>query len=320
VPKIVFFNHYHRGDIFTNRGYVVAIKESLPNFEFGYQHYNHPKLTRDISIRYEGEPVAFNKKERFKFENDCLYINTWMGSYKKIMKKHGGLNMSAMHEQWSIIFEEINKTFNVNLKLSSKKVRYLPDIDPALLSLSNIKDYLDKNQKFKKIIICNGAPKSAQSFQYDMSQQINALADEFPEIHFICTTKISSTNKNVLFTDDIIKDEEEEQKRAPWEDRVQNNCDLLEISYLSQYCNLIVGKNSGPFCFCETGKNYLDETKHFLSFNVSWGIGTLDSESMSYDLPLACKYTRVPISSVENISDLDMKIIYDNFKHVIKQL
>ena len=45
MSKIVFFNHYHRGDIFTNRGYVIAITESLRNFEFGYLHFNHPKLT-----------------------------------------------------------------------------------------------------------------------------------------------------------------------------------------------------------------------------------------------------------------------------------
>ena len=57
--KIVFFNHYHRGDIFTNRGYVVAITESLRNFEFGYLHFNHPKLTRDISIKHEGQPLNF---------------------------------------------------------------------------------------------------------------------------------------------------------------------------------------------------------------------------------------------------------------------
>ncbi len=320
MPKIVFFNHYHRGDIFTNRGYVVAIKESLRNFDFGYLHFNHPKLTRDISIKYEGDPSSFGKKERFRFENDCLYINTWMGAYKKSMNKFGGLNMSAMHEQWSLIFNEINKTFNTKLELSKNKMRYLPNIDPSFLDLRTIDAYLDSATGNKKVIICNGAPKSLQSFQYDMSSQINQLAEEFPNIHFICTAKIQTTRSNVLFTDDIIKDTEEESKRAPWEDRTQNICDLLEISYLSERCNLIVGKNSGPFCFCETGRNYSNPNKKFLSFNVPWGVGTLESESMSFDLPLACRYHRVSISSVENISDHDMKLIYNNLKMLIAEL
>ena len=210
MPKIVFFNHYHRGDIFTNRGYVVSVKESLKDFEFGYLHFNHPKLTRDISIPYRGEPINFNRKERFRLENDCLFVNTWIGAYKKIMNKFGGLNMSAMHEQWSIIFDEINKTFGTTLQLSSKKMRYVPNIDPSYLNLSNINLYLDNSKNYKKIILCNGAPKSAQSFQYDMSQQINRLAEEFPQFHFICTTKIDSDRSNVLFTDDIINDIEEE--------------------------------------------------------------------------------------------------------------
>ena len=320
MPKIVFFNHYHRGDLFTNRGYVVAVKDALKHFEFGYLHFNHPKLTRDISIKYEGEPTAFGRKERFRFENGCLFINTWMGAYKRSMIKFGGLNMSAMHEQWSIIFDEINKQFGTNLQLSSKKTRYLPNIDPTFLSLNNIDEYLKKSFHNKKIILCNGAPKSLQSFQYDMSNQINQLALEHPDMHFICTAKIQTNQSNVLFTDDIIKDTEEESKRAPWEDRNQNICDLLEISYLSEHCDLIVGKNSGPFCFCETGRNYLDTKKSFLSFNVSWGIGTLESESMSYDLPLSCKYHRVAVSAVENLPDNDMKSIYDNLKHLIIQL
>ena len=159
--KIVFFNHYHRGDIFTNRGYVVAITESLRNFEFGYLHYNHPKLTRDISIKYEGPPLNFEKRDRFKFENGCLYINTWIGAYKKTMKKFGGLNMSAMHEQWSIIFTEINKTFGTRLELSPKKMRYLPNIDPSFLNLKNIDAYLESSKESKKVLF---VPKISSIF------------------------------------------------------------------------------------------------------------------------------------------------------------
>lgn len=320
MPKVVFFNHYHRGDIFTNRGYITSIKNSLKEFNFGYLHFNHPKLTRDISIPYEGEPTNFGRKERFRLENDCLYINTWIGAYKKSMNKFGGLNMSSLHEQWKIIFEEINKTFGTQLELSSKKMRYLPGIDPSFLDLKNVDLYLNNHKQNKKVILCNGAPKSAQSFQYDMTQQINALASEYPSIHFICTSRITTDRPNVFFTDDIIKDTEEESKRAPWEDRTQNICDLLEISYLSEHCDLIVGKNSGPFCFCETQKNYSDPTKSFLSFNVSWSMGTLETESMSYDLPLACKYQRVSITSVDNISQKDMQSIYDNLKLMITNL
>lgn len=313
IDKIVFFNHYHRGDIFTHRGFIQDLKNKLLHTKFEYLHYNHPKLTRDLEIPLVGDPSRFSrpKKEKFFLEDRTLYINTWIGSYKKFMKHHGGLNMSALYDQWLVIYNKINEHSDIKVKLGREKENYLPDIDYGFYDLSRIDDYVKKNPN-KKVLLCNGSPKSNQSFSDNMKSFVEEAANKFSNVHFICTEKFQTSFENILFTDDIIQTSDIEEKRAPWEDRSVNICDLFEISYLSRNCNLIVGKNSGPFCFCETKSNYLDKEKNFLSYNVSWGMGNLESESMSFDLQLKCNYQRVQIEQVDVLSKNDKKSITDS--------
>jgi hypothetical protein len=318
INKIVFFNHYHRGDLFTHRAFIQELRKELPNILFEYLHYNHPKLTRDLNIPLVGNPDAFSKKERFRIEGKTLYINTWIGCYSKLMKKHGGLNMQSLWEQWAEIYKNISVAVGRQIILNPSREHYTPSVDFSFYNLENIDQYLLQNSS-KKILFCNGSPKSNQSFSYNMADFIRQAAVEFPHIHFICTEKFQKDETNIFFTDDIISCTEAEEKRAPWEDRIVNICDLPEISYLSENCDLIVGKNSGPFCFCETKNNYLNPNKSFLSYNVSWGLGNLDSESMSYSLLLKCKYSKVLIESVD-LTDNDKLNIVTSLRTAIEQL
>ena len=325
MAKIIFFNHYHRGDLLTHKEYVRQVKNELPDVEFEYLHFNHPKLTRDLDIPKIGEPTQLDHKTPFYQDGETLYINTWIGCFWDIFCKHGGINMNSLWHQWEKIFETINAAFTVELKLKEEKEFYLPSIDFSRFNVSSIDEYLNKNKGRKKILICNGAPKSGQSFSDNMSSFIDEVAETHFDTDFICTEKFDTKIENVLFTDDIIKDTEVEEKRAPWEDREVNFCDLQEISYLSEHCDAIVGKNSGPFVFCETKDNYMNKKKKFLSYNVSWGPAfqtgeVKPTETMSNGLNLKCDYKIIPISDIHNLTGDDVKNIKSSLKALVQSL
>jgi hypothetical protein len=136
---------------------------------------------------------------------------------------------------------------------------------------------------------------SNQSFQSDLQEEINEFAMMFPDFDFITTKKIEAETNNIIATDDIIKDEEQYNLSTPWNDRNTMNCDLNEISYLSRHCKAIIGKNSGPFVFCETRDNFMDEKQHILSFSNS------PRESMSNGVKTRCWYKLVTDHSPENV-------------------
>jgi hypothetical protein len=319
MSKIIFFNHYHRGDLLTHKEFIRQLQNELPDFTFEYMHFNHPKLTRDLNIPVIGAPENLDAKTPFYQDEGVLYINTWIGCFWDIFCEHGGINMNSLWHQWDKILDTINGHFNTEIALRAEKESYLPKIDFTKFDVSSIDEFLKTNTN-KKILICNGPPKSGQSFSDNMQDFINLAAEESPSIDFICTTKFDTTLNNVLFTDDIIVDNEVEDKRAPWEDREVNNCDLQEISYLSEHCDAIVGKNSGPFVFCETYNNYMNPNKKFLSYNVSWGIGKPPTETMSNGLDIKCKYTITPISDINTLSADDIANIHNSLKELTDSL
>jgi len=323
MPKIVFFNHYHRGDLLTHKEFIRHIQDEL-DVVYEYRHFNHPKLTRDLNIPLIGDPSNLDPKTPFYQEDDTLFINTWIGCHWDIFCQHGGINMESLRGQWDRIFNMINQCFGTTLVINPTKEHYLPRIDFSKFDVSNIDSYLSKNQN-KKILICNGAPKSGQSFSSSMKEYLEPLAEEFRDIHFICTEKFSTDFENILFTDNIVADTETEDKRAPWEDRETNTCDVQEISYLSQHCDAIVGKNSGPFVFCETYNNYMDPDKKFLSFNVSWGIGKETTETMTFGLNKLCQYKIVPVEGpakgdLENLTSDDIANINISLDTLVRSL
>ena len=201
MNKIVFFNHFHKGDLHTHKEFIRHIQTQLSDTKFEYLHNNAEKLTAELDI-------------------------------------------------------------------------------PLIGSTSDV----DSTVGVRKILLCNNVPQSNQSFASDMREHILPFAEMYPDTHFICTNKFDTDGaSNILFTEDII---------GPVTDG-----DLQEISYLSTYCDVIVGKNSGPYVFCETYDNYMDDTKTFVSFNTKHPDYEDVHETMSKDLNIKCTYNAVPIFS-----------------------
>jgi len=285
MSKIVFFNHFHKGDLHTHKEFIRHIQSELSDFTFEYMHNNAAKLTAELDIPLVGAPTDLNNKDPFYADDDILYINTWVGCNWDVFCKHGGINMHTLYEQWEGIVGTINETFGTDIKLREEKESYLPKIDSKLLTTDKIEDYLlTADESVRKVLICNNTPMSNQSFKSNMKEHILPFAEMYPDTHFICTNKFDTEGQNnIKFTDDIV---------GPVQDG-----DLQEISYLSRNCDIIIGKNSGPFVFCETYDNYMDDTKKFISFNTKHPDYEDVQETMSNGLKLKCGYKAIPILS-----------------------
>lgn len=261
--KLSFIQHYHNGDLFTCKGFLDHIRHELPLADLEIFHFNHPKVLGDMYIAYRGHPTNFEPQTRFNLVNAShLYINTWAFCYGEYWKD--GLNLDTLMGTWGHIFETINDKLGTDIKLKNKEF-YIPSINFSHFDVSSIDKFLSEHIG-KKVLICNGKAMSGQSFKSDMADVINALADSHPTTSFICTQKIDPKKSNIFFTDDIIVSDSVHMSNAPdW--YKSGRCDLNEISYLSESCNLVVGKNSGPFIFCLTQTTLLDSKKTFISFN-----------------------------------------------------
>lgn len=279
--RIILFNHFHRGDLFTHKEFVRHMKQLIPDNTFEYWHFNHPKVNLDLQIPLVNTPHNLDRNAHFIWEGEVAGINTWIGVWSDIFNKHQGVNMFSLYESWENIFDKFG------LKLREDPESYLPTIDYSFFNLKNIDEYVSTPKK--RILFCNGKPMSGQSFDSDMGDIINAFAEKHPEIDFICTQKFPTMSLNVLFTDDIIDDREEffTGVNPYWFNKPTNICDLNEISYLSTKCDAIVGKNSGPFVFCETYDNLKDESKVIVSFCKG------PKETMSNGVDVKARYKHV---------------------------
>ena len=288
MNKIVFFNHYHRGDLHTSKEFVKEVMNKLPEIEFEYWHGNPEVILQEIGIGPAAQktPALLDKSKALMKTSDTLYINTWVGCQWDIFCKHGGINMHTLYEQWQNLYKGINKFFETDLKLNKSKEHYLPRIDFDKINKkakANIDEKL-KSEYSKKVLICNNKPASSQSFSYDIDSELINIAEKNPDVWFILTNEMLEKEKNISYTSDIIG-----TKQEP---------DLQEISYLSTLVDVIIGKNSGPYVFCETYDNYMDKDKTFVSFNTKHKDYDDIKETMSNGLKIKCNYNTVPILDI----------------------
>jgi hypothetical protein len=238
-----------------------------------------------------GSPDDLDNKTPFYQDEDTLFVNTWVGCNWDVFCKYGGINMNTLYEEWTGIVDTINETFGTSVKLHKDKEDYLPRISYNALSIAGVDQYVNSTIGVRKVLVCNNVPQSNQSFSSDMKEHILPFAEMYPNTHFICTNKFDTEGAtNILFTGDIT---------GPVTDG-----DLQEISYLSTYCDVIVGKNSGPYVFCETYDNYMDDAKTFVSFNTKHPDYEDVHETMSKDLNIKCTYHAIPIFS-NSLTDKD---------------
>jgi hypothetical protein len=249
--KVYFYCHYGNGDIHESREFVKDMIELIPSEYYFYAHGKSPRILEDIPklISTEVTSIMDMRKDIYEIDND-LYINTWIGRDSSYVLPGIGCILTEYYRMYNDILAKIG------LHLSRPIIDYLPNIDYSYFNTKYIDNFL-KWEFRKKVLICNGPVQSCQAENFNWTPIINRLNFYYPEVAFIMTQiddKINSINcnPNISFTSEIIKS--------------QDRFDLNEISYLSTFCDIIIGRSSGPFLFSQVRENWMNPNKKFLSF------------------------------------------------------
>lgn len=310
MKSICFFCHFHNGDMFHIKSFIEEVCSTLKT-KIYIAHPNNPIITSDLDVEYINLPVYWNNDyyndeetikrhqkhsdilnncEHTKFidTEECFYINTWIGGYFSPENEYDGeCSLRGFHRMFSLIYDEINSKFGTNLKINSVE-NYYPFVDYSKFDCKNIDRFLENNQT-KKVLVCNGPALSYQTtYNTDMSEILEPLAIENPDKTFVATKKFNTDVKNIVFTNDIIQ---------------MKTCDLNQISYLSRFCYLIVGRNSGPFCFTLTKENIDDENKTFLAY------GSRETDCLLYNIDIRSTFIFDYFNTVNQLSQSISELI-----------
>lgn len=248
-----FFNSYMSGDIFESREFVRDIMETHPAKKYVYYHNNSDRLLLDIdNLTVIPEvPKIFNHRIPFIDDtaNNNLFINTWIGRDPKYVLPGAACTLEQLYKMYNDMLSQIDGSF-----LSNHVIDYLTTIDYSKFDIEKIDEYMLRNMGRKMVFISNGEVRSLQAKNFDMSYLIERLADAYPSIIFFITSPMKRSRSNIVNANDFT------------DSSLTSN--LNELSYLSTFCDIIVGRNSGPQVFSWTKGNCLSsKTNVTFSYN-----------------------------------------------------
>lgn len=292
MKKVVFFSYAHRGDIFLSRSFVQHIMECI-DADFYYAHYWGEYLLKDLNLTYisldEIPKIQQNNEHASNFvKDDIVYINTWIGKYASEVTP--GYCECTLHTLYSLVYPKVfaflSKNFNINLELKDISEYLGCEVDFSVFNIDSVNKFIEEEQG-RKILFCNGPSLSNQcSYDGDLQEVIENVSRQYSDVCFITTQNIQSSFKNIKYSGDIIGNQSQ---------------DLYEISYLSKFCDLIIGRYSGPFIWTNAIKdNIFNENKKFLCF------GDKATDCHPYNMKFDSEFV---FENFTNLEDLEKTIV-----------
>lgn len=276
--NLVFFNHYGAGDIFESREFVKAICNKIHVKEgYYYAHGKDPSILADLpQLQYlEVDSLMEMRRDIYEVRKD-LYINTWIGRDGQYVLPGVGCTVGETFRMFNNMMDKLGAS-----KLPGELRDYYPEIDYSFYKIDEIDKFVNMNDS-TKVLICNGPVQSNQAENFNFDSSIEILTRLFPHMQFILTQQSEVDADNIYYTTPLIG---------------KDSFDLNEISYLSKFCSVIVGRKSGPFVFCGTKENWNDPNKTFISFTY-----TKYGSSFSYGETTAAKRVWSSTTNEEDIA------------------
>jgi len=300
---VIFYNHYHNGDIHYSRNFcrdiIKGLREYNSDLKFYYFHSNNPTLVQDVCdfiphTVYDLSNIGshINQHSQIIVQKDHLFLNTWIGSVGYKFLGEEGCTLDSNIRMYREMYDQLNSLFNINLTIKERDT-YLPEIEFSKFRINEIKP-LPKNI----VLVCNNFVASGQAPNFDFSHDFIAISEQYPHLNFILTNKYEphiTGKSNVYYIDEFI-----------------SGFNLNEIGYISLNCKLIVGRNSGPFCFATNKQNYLRNNVSFVTMGTSANIG---------DAHLPESYWgRVPNGKLYTMLDPDQPTYINLVKKALQEL
>lgn len=248
LKKIVFYNPCQNGDVHVARSYIQDIINKTEGYDF---YYAHKKSTSSKFILCDIEGLKREVVEDnilYDLRNDSIvdreqatYINTWYcQSDHKYMRATNSTNCN-FHIVYAI-FQDKFSYFGIEIE---PFIYYLPKINFDNLDLSYTKQIVNETSSFrKKVLICNSPVLSGQAPNFNFNPIVKKLSINNPDVVFLCTDSVDE-RINVFNIKEL---------------------SLNEIGYISTFCDVIVGRASGPYVFSIIEENILNTEKTFICF------------------------------------------------------
>lgn len=245
--NIIFYNHFGAGDIFESREFVKEISRQIKSENYFYAHGKNPRILLDlpflkyITVDEECQSMTAVRENK---EANSLLINTWIGRDGKYVLPGIGCTVEMLYK----MYEDM-----LGIKLRGSPIDYIPSIDYSYYDISKITNFFNTEHTYKKYIyISNGNVQSCQAENFDFTPSILELSKRHPNFLFFVTQPIDNTSDNVLDANSLVD--------------VQG-FNLNEFSYLSTFCDVLIGRNSGPHVFSWVSQNCFDKSKLNITFS-----------------------------------------------------
>ena len=141
--NIIFYNHYHNGDIHYSREFVKDIMKKYKAKSFSYfynlEQVGSEYILKDINISCKKDiPIGVLESDSVILIDDDVYINTWVGQKNRKFVNDIGINLDSNYKN----FKEIYKFLNIRLEDDMKY--YIPSIDYNFFNLDRCNLFLNK--------------------------------------------------------------------------------------------------------------------------------------------------------------------------------
>jgi hypothetical protein len=254
IRNICFYNHWHNGDVFAGKAFIHMLQRTCPQFHYMYALDSDPHIIRDLNCdtgHVNQLPAHISYHMQGAVFHDTLFVNTWVGAYLHQVALPGEqhANYPSLYRMWMIIYNQLNQILNLDVRMPNDVWCAVASTNWLMYNCAPADQFIHAHVAQKRLLFCNGAVRSGQSVWGIMQQEIHQLAIENPDWQLICTQPFETDASNIYFTNHIFN----------------QPCDMNEIAYLSTHCDLIWGKNSGPYMFCHVSDNLNDPKKVFFS-------------------------------------------------------
>jgi len=248
--SVVFYNYFGFGDLYESREFAKDIAKIIPAKEYCYAHAHSRKILADIPqlsqigiIEETMQPMVATQ-----ISDNTLTINTWIGRDGRYVLPGVGCTVEKLYEMYNDVLSKLGYS-----SLPRTIGDYIPTFDWSYFDLERVDNFVS-SYPGRKVLISNNNVHSGQAENFDFNPVITELCKMYPDIVFIICSPSLSSGGNLYTTNDIIQ---------------ANDCDLVEIAYLSKSTDTIIGRNSAPHVFAQHRENWDDPTKASLSFTYT---------------------------------------------------
>ena len=247
--NVIFFNFFHLGDIHISRNYMKEMMSRIDADTFFEANQYGDHVIKDIDnlhylrwhsfVNFCGVPYDVPYAVNMNGDKKTLFINTWVGQNQplnKMPRDDGVCTFRRNTENYNLILKELELP-----QISDTDLGVFPSVDYERYDIDGVNKFLSKTVG-PFVLIFNNEVQSGQCENFDFDPIIQKLCEEFTEHKFIVSNETSIKNDRLYSASEIIG---------------KNEFDLNELSYLSTFCDVLIGRNSGPQTFAYVIENFL---------------------------------------------------------------